>query len=278
MKVAALQVASGKDLQNNMVMACEMIEQAAKQGAGLIVLPENFLTLGLRVDQQQKAIEPYGHGPIQQQMQSLAKKHRIWLVAGTLLIQGKNERPHSATLVYNPQGECVGRYNKMHMFDVVVENKEEYKESDIIAPGDDIVVVDTPLGKLGLAICYDLRFPELFRALMLKGAEILLLPSAFTVQTGKAHWEVLIRARAIENLCYVIAPGECGHRHDGRPTYGHSMIVGPWGDILASANGEPSVIVAEIDLLKLAQIRQQFPSLKHIRKNVIQALANEVNE
>lgn len=278
MKVAAIQVASGKDFQINLDASCQMIEQAAKQGAGLIVLPENFLTLGLTFQEQRKKVESFGHGPIQEKMQNIAKKLNIWLVAGTIPIKDEDEKPYSSSLVFNPKGECVGRYNKIHMFDVMVANKDEYKESDAIKPGEDVVVVDTPFGKLGLAVCYDLRFPELFRALMLKGAEILLLPSAFTVQTGKAHWEVLMRARAIENLCYVIAPGECGHRSDDRPTYGHSMIVSPWGEILASAKSEPAVVVAEIDLKKLIQVRQQFPALKHLRKSVIQELANEVNE
>ncbi|MGD9592651.1 MAG: carbon-nitrogen hydrolase family protein [Candidatus Berkiella sp.] len=276
MKVAALQIFSEKNVSKNVDMACELIEQAAQMGAGLVVLPEEFATLGLTTLEKREVMETFGNGPIQNRLQNAAKKNHVWIVGGTLLIKDKDDKPFSSTLVWNDKGECVTRYDKLHLFDVKVAS-DEYRESDNIKKGSNIVVLETPFGKLGFAICYDLRFPELFRLLMLKGAQILLLPSAFTMQTGFAHWEILVRARAIENLCYVIAPGECGKRSDDRLTYGHSMIVGPWGDVLASAQDEPGVIIAELDMTKLQAIRQQFPAINHVRKSVLQALANEVN-
>ncbi len=277
MKIAALQVASTKDVQKNVDMACDLIKQAALMGAGLVALPEEFVTLGLTPKEKREVMEDFGNGPIQNRLKQTAKEQGVWIVGGTLLVKDKAQNPFSSTMVWNDQGECVARYDKMHLFDVKV-GKDEYRESDNISAGQHVVVVDTPFGKLGLGICYDLRFPELFRLLMLKGAQILVLPSAFTMQTGFAHWEILIRARAIENLCYVVAPGECGKRSDDRLTYGHSMIVGPWGDILASLEDDPGVVIADIDLKKLLNTRQQFPSINHVQKNVLQALANEVSK
>ncbi len=276
--IAAVQMASTQDVQKNVEMACQLIEQAANQGAKCVVLPEEFSTLGLTATQKRQFMEPFEKGPIQQQLKAVAKKSKVWLIGGTLLIKGEDEKPTSSTLVWNSEGECIARYDKIHLFDVTVEGKEEYRESDNIKPGKNIVVLSTPFGKIGFAICYDLRFPELFRALMLKGAQIIVLPSAFTIQTGKAHWETLIRARAIENLCYMIAPGEVGQRHDGRGTYGHSMIIGPWGEILALAENDPGVISVDIDLEKMIELRKQFPTIKHYQSFVMQDLVNEVND
>ncbi len=273
MKVAALQMASTNDVHKNVEMACNMIKEASQKGALLAVLPEEFATLGYSAPQRKKLSEIFGEGPIQSKLQEAAKTNNIWVVVGSLVLKSKDENPYSSSLVINNKGEIVARYNKMHLFDVVVEGKEEYRESDNIKAGNDIVVVDSPVGKLGLSICYDVRFPELYRALMLKGAEVLLVPSAFTVQTGQAHWEILLRARAVENACYVIAPGECGHRHDNRPTYGHSLIINPWGKILASGNDSPGIIIADINKIEQQELRQQFPSIKHIRNDILQALA-----
>jgi len=274
MKIAALQMASTNDVNQNIKMACQMIKEASEQDAMLAVLPEEFSTLGFSASEKRALSETFGEGPIQTKLQEAAKANNIWVVAGSLLLKNKDEKPYSSTIVINNKGEIVARYDKMHLFDVIVEAKEEYRESDNIKAGQNLVVVDTPVGKLGLSICYDVRFPELYRALMLKGAEILLVPSAFTVQTGKAHWETLLRARAIENFCYVVAPGECGYRHDKRPTYGHSMIINPWGAILTSAQEDPCVIIAEIDRTEQLEIRQQFPSLHHIRKDILKELAH----
>jgi nitrilase len=179
--------------------------------------------------------------------------------------------------MWDPNGDIIARYDKIHLFDVTIEGKEEYRESDYVLAGEKIVIVNTPFAKIGLSICYDLRFPELFRAFMLKGAQIVVLPSAFTVPTGKAHWEILLRARAIENLCYIVAPGEIGLRADGRPTYGHSMIIGPWGEILASASSPNEAIMAEINLTKMQELRQQFPALNHYQNFVMKNLSIEEN-
>ncbi len=276
--VAAVQMASTRDVQHNVEMASQFIEQAANKGAKCVVFPEEFSTLGLTAVQKRQVMESFEKGPIQQQLKAAAKKNKIWVIGGTLLIKDHDEKPTSSTLVWNSEGECVARYDKIHLFDVTVEAKEEYRESDNIKPGNKIVVLPTPFGKIGFAICYDLRFPELFRALMLKGAQVIVLPSAFTIQTGKAHWETLIRARAIENLCYMVAPGEIGLRHDGRGTYGHSMIVGPWGDILAFNDNESGVITADIDLEKMKELRKQFPTIKHYQPFVMQDLVNEVKD
>ncbi len=276
MKIAAIQVASENNVQKNVQMACALIESAAKKGAKLAVLPEEFATLGLTTKEKRLIMEPFKEGPLQKTLADCAKQHQIWLVGGTLPIKENGEKPCSSTLVWNAAGECVARYNKIHLFDVNV-GKDEYRESDNVQAGETITVVETPFGKLGLAICYDLRFPELFRALMLKGAEIFVLPSAFTVPTGQAHWEILLRARAIENLCYMVAPGECGKRADNRPTFGHSMIVNPWGEVLAKASNFADVIIADIDLQKQKEIRMQFPAHQHISRRVLSALADEEN-
>ncbi|MBS0290600.1 MAG: carbon-nitrogen hydrolase family protein [Proteobacteria bacterium] len=277
-KVAAVQMASTNDVQNNIDMACKAIALAASGGAKLVVLPEEFATLGLTGAQKQALSEEFGNGPLQQRLQLAAQQNKIWIVAGTLWIKNQSHKPNACTLVYNDEGQCIARYDKIHLFDVNVQDKEEYRESDNIAPGEHIVVVQTPFGKIGLAICYDIRFPELFRAMMFKGAQIVVLPSAFTIPTGKAHWEILLRARAIENLCYIIAPGECGLRSDGRGTFGHSMIISPWGEILSSLQAAPGLVSANIDLDKMQTLRNNFPALNHIQSFVIKEFAKEVSQ
>lgn len=276
--IAAIQMASTNDVKANLDMASQLIEKAAEQGAKLAVLPENFATLGLTSHMSLQLAETFRRGPIQQHMSNVAKKNKIYIVGGTIpLITDDKKKYYSSSLVWDPQGDIIGRYDKIHLFDVMIEGKEEYRESDYVLPGEKIIIVDTPIGKIGLAICYDLRFPELFRAFMLKGAQIIVLPSAFTVPTGMAHWEILLRARAIENLCYVVAPGEIGLRADGRPTYGNSMIIGPWGEILTRATLPNEAIMAEVDLTKIKQMRQQFPALNHYQSFVMQNLSIEEN-
>ena len=271
--IAAIQMESTPDVQDNVEMACQLIKQAAYQGASLAALPENFATLGLSREQSFAMAEPFNDGKIQKQLASCAKENKIWLLGGTLpLLGATGNKFFSSCLMWNDNGELVARYNKIHMFDVMVGKEDVYRESDNVQPGNEIVLVDTPFGKIGLAVCYDLRFPELFRAFMLKGVDIIVLPSAFTIPTGKAHWEVLLRSRAIENLCYVVAPAEVGRRHDGRGTYGHSMIVGPWGDILAKVDEGNAVVMAEVDLVNMQRIRQEFPSLSHSQPFVMKEL------
>lgn len=276
--MAAIQMASTKEVAHNLKLACQAIEKAALAGAKLVVLPEEFISLLLTLDEKLTIAEPYLEGPIQQALAQVAKKNKIWVVGGTIPLQTPSKKKvYSSCLVWNDKGECVARYNKIHLFDVTVEQGESYNESERVTGGTSDCVLDTPFGKLGLAICYDLRFPELFRLMMLKGAEIMVLPSAFTVNTGKAHWEVLIRARAIENQCYVVAPDQVAIRLSGHGTFGHSMIVGPWGEVLASATDKPEMITAQIDIEKLKTLRKQFPAVSHYRPFLMKELANISN-
>lgn len=274
-KVAAIQMASTSDLKKNVQLACDLIANAAKQGAKLAVLPETFATLGLTALQTFEVAESFQIGYIQQELQTAAKLNKIWLIGGTIPLKASQNKIFSSCLVWDETGECVGRYDKIHLFDVTVEEDQPYCESATVEPGNEIIVQPTPFGKIGIAICYDLRFPELFRVFMLKGADIIVLPSAFTSQTGKAHWEILLKARAIENLCYVIASGEVGFRANGLSTYGHSMVIGPWGETLASLKEGSGVVMAEIDLPKMIQLRQQFPAISHYRPLVMKALMQE---
>ena len=266
-RVAAIQMTSTDRVSDNLDQLKKLIDQAVATQAKMIVLPENFAIMG---DEQAKLKnqEIVGEGLIQNFLKNQAITHGIWIVGGTvpLSVPDHHDKVFAACLVYDDQGRCVARYNKMHLFDVEVpQTGEQYFESKHILPGDDIVVLDTPLGKLGLAICYDIRFPELFRRLQLKGAEIIALPAAFTVPTGLAHWDILVRARAIENQLYMVAAAQTGMHANGRQTYGHSMIVNPWGEVTASLATEKGVISAEVDLHFLRQIRQDFPALKHRR-------------
>jgi len=266
-QIAAIQMTSTPDLKRNLEMAAFFIKQAAINGANLVVLPENFPLMGANDDAKLAIKETFGGGPIQDFLASQARQHKIWIVAGTIPIQTEQEpRARAACIVYNDQGQPVARYDKIHLFDVrVTPGSEEYRESDSIAPGDQVTLIETPIGKLGLAVCYDLRFPELFRALVNQGAEVIAVPSAFTVKTGIAHWEVLARSRAIENLVYGVYAGQTGAHSASRSTYGHSMIVDPWGKILQQLGGECGTISAEIDLDYLRELRQNLPVLDHRR-------------
>ncbi|MGB5278232.1 MAG: carbon-nitrogen hydrolase family protein [Gammaproteobacteria bacterium] len=265
--VAAIQMASGPNVKANLEEAAKLINTAVQQDAELVVLPENFAIMGMSEVDKVAIAEKFGEGQIQQFLSQQAKKHGIWIVGGTVPIDASvTGKVYSACLLYNDSGEVVARYDKIHLFDVMLEdNEESYNESETIESGDDVVVVDTPFGKIGLAVCYDLRFPELFRAMADVGMEICVLPSAFTNLTGRAHWESLIRARAIENLCYVIAPDQGGYHINGRETHGDSMIVDPWGVVLNRLPQGTGVVVTDIDLDKLRKTRTNFPALEHRR-------------
>jgi deaminated glutathione amidase len=265
--VAAIQMASGPLLSANLLEAARHIRAAAEAGARLVVLPENFAQMGMSEQDKLKIKEDVGHGRIQSFLAEQAQLHRIWLVGGTLPITSHEEnKVFAATMVYNSDGACVAYYNKIHLFDVHIhENGEVYQESATITPGDRVVVVDTPCGKLGLAICYDLRFPELFRTLCASGAEVIAMPAAFTAITGKAHWEPLVRARAIENQVYMIASAQGGYHANGRETHGDSMIVTPWGVIADRLPRGSGIVVADIDLNRVRDIRKSFPVLEHMR-------------
>ena len=232
----------------------------------LVVLPEESLTLHLSSSEKLNLTEKMGSGPLQDKLSELSKKYQIYLVAGTLPIVSPDPKKYYATtIVFSPTGEQVGAYRKIHLFDVDVSEGESYRESDNIMPGDQIITLDLPFGRVGLAICYDLRFPELFRELAKRKVDIMILPSAFTIRTGQKHWETLVRARAIENLCYFIACNHVGTRKNGQGTYGHSMIVGPWGDVLAHLTNNPGILVQTLDITHLQTLRQKFPALSHRR-------------
>lgn len=269
-KIAAIQMASGTNVSANLNEVSRQISNAVEAGAKLIVLPESFSIMSLQDADQLKVAEDEGTGAIQEFLSNQAIKYKVWIVAGTVPIKLNSDniqyenKIYAACLVYNEKGEQVSRYDKVHLFDVHIEATDEtYNESETLEAGNKVVVVDTPFGKVGLAICFDLRFPELFRQLVLLGAEIIIVPAAFTASTGKAHWEVLLRARAIENLCYVVASAQGGYHVSGRETYGDSMIIDPWGTILDRLPQGSGYVIADVDIENIDNIRKNFPVLKN---------------
>jgi nitrilase len=272
MHIAALQMTSVADVQANLAAARQLLERARAAGAVLAALPENFAIMGRKEAEKLQAAEPMGEGPIQAFLSRSARELGLWIIGGTIPIKADDEglRVAAACLVFDERGRCAARYDKIHLFDVDLPDREErYRESATIAPGSEPVVVSTPVGRVGLAVCYDVRFPELFRLLQAQGAEILSLPSAFTAPTGRAHWELLVRARAVENLCYVIAPAQSGVHESGRETWGESMVVDPWGHVLdkVSAPG-PGLAVGQVDRTLQHDVRARFPALSHRRFQV----------
>ncbi len=265
--VACIQMASSPNIGANLLEAERLVEEAVSQQARLVVLPENFALMGKTESDKVQAREEDNNGTIQTFLAEQSARHGIWLVGGTIPMVASDENKVRATcLVFDDAGKQVARYDKIHLFDVeLVDSDEQYTESETIEPGDKVVVIDSPFGRMGVAVCYDLRFPELFRQQLEDGMEILVMPSAFTAITGRAHWEVLVRARAIENLCYVIAPDQGGYHLSGRETYGHSMIVDPWGTVLNSLARGPGVVCADIELGRLHSARRNFPSIEHRR-------------
>ncbi len=264
-QVACIQMASGPNVSANLLEAERLIGMAAQQGASLAVLPENFAIVGLNETDKVAIREPDSGGPIQEFLYQQALKHKIWLVGGTVpMVSANKNKIKAACLLVDDAGQQVARYDKIHLFDVaVVDSDERYTESDTIAPGDQIIVTETPFGKLGLAVCYDLRFPEMFRSMIDAGMDIVAIPSAFTALTGNAHWEPLIRARAIENQCFVLAAAQGGYHLNGRETYGHSMVVGPWGKVLDQLPSGSGIVCVDLDTERLKSIRRSFPCLEH---------------
>jgi deaminated glutathione amidase len=256
---------SGPDVAHNLGVAGQLLSDAAAAGALLAVLPENFALMGAREADRLAVAEAPGSGPIQDALAELAQTLSLWIVAGTLPIRGRApQRVAPASIVFDANGQQVARYDKIHLFDVdIPEKNESYRESATFEPGKEPIVVQTPVGKLGLSVCYDMRFPELYRQLSAQGAQLLAMPAAFTVPTGQAHWEVLLRARAVENLCYVLAAAQWGLHANGRETYGDAMIVDYWGRVLARQPTGAGVVVAEVDLAAQAGVREGFPALKH---------------
>lgn len=262
-RVAVVQMVSSAKVAENLQQVEQLLTQACDAEAQLVVLPENFSQMGRNETDKLLIAEVFGQGPIQDKISQLAKKLGLWVIAGTMPLKGAGSRVRASCLVYDEQGVCAARYDKIHLFDVSVSSNESYQESATIERGHEPVVVDTPVGKIGLTVCYDLRFPELYQHLLMQGAQLFTVPSAFTERTGLAHWEVLLRARAIENLSYVLAPNQGGHHENGRSTYGHSMIVDPWGKVLAEKAQGPGIVIADIDLQGLRYLRQTFPTVDH---------------
>ncbi|MDI1362261.1 carbon-nitrogen hydrolase family protein [Methylotenera sp.] len=260
-KIAAIQMASGPQVSANLNEAERLIEVAANQGAKLVALPEYFAIMGLKETDKVAVREEEGKGPIQAFLSKMAKKHKIWLVGGSVPLSSNfPNKVRNSCLVYDDKGKQVARYDKIHLFGLDLGN-EHYHEEKTIESGNEIQVVDTPFGKIGLSICYDLRFPELYRAM--GEVSMIIVPAAFTDTTGRAHWETLIRARAIENLCYVVAPAQGGYHLSGRETHGNSMIVDPWGVILDRLPRGSGVVIATMNPQYQASLRKSLPALKH---------------
>ncbi|TJZ75672.1 carbon-nitrogen hydrolase family protein [Chitiniphilus eburneus] len=259
---AAIQMVSTPDVVGNLKTAERLIAQAAASGAQLLVLPEYFAIMGQRDSDKLAVKEAFGGGPIQDFLAAQAARHQVWLVGGTIPLVGDDAiRVRNACLAYDPHGRCVARYDKIHLFGF--DNGEErYAEADTIEPGGEVTVFDTPFGRVGLAVCYDLRFPELFRR---EAVDVWVLPAAFTATTGRAHWEVLLRARAIENQCFVVAAAQGGLHVTGRETFGHSEIVDPWGQVLACLPTGEGVAQAELKSSQLDRVRRILPALRHRR-------------
>lgn len=260
-KIAGIQMASGPSVSSNLSEAGRLIEMAVERGAKLVALPEYFAIMGLKDTDKIKASEQPGSGPIQRFLSATAKKHRIWLIGGSVpLVASQANKVRNACLVYDDKGNLVARYDKIHLFGLDLGN-EHYREEDTIEAGNQVVTLDSPFGRIGLSICYDLRFPELYRAM--QQVDLLVVPAAFTETTGKAHWESLIRARAIENLCYVLAPAQGGYHLSGRETHGNSMIVDPWGVILDRLPRGSGLVLATMNPGYQTSLRNSLPVLKH---------------
>jgi nitrilase len=267
-RVAAVQMTSGTDVAGNLSQARHWTESAVAAGASLVVLPENFSFMGATDAERVAVAEADCDGPAQDFARSIAREHGIWLVAGTIPIRRDDGRVSSRSLLIAPDGSVADRYDKIHLFDVDLpaSEGESYRESATTAAGDRVVSRATALGRIGMTVCYDIRFPALFARLAAIGTDILVVPAAFTVPTGRVHWQPLLQSRAIESLAYVVASGQWGEHPGGRLTYGHSMVVGPWGDILAECASGAGIAHAEVDMIELQRLRRQFPVLSHRRE------------
>jgi len=277
--IAAIQMVSTASVEANLESASRLIADAAAKGAKLVLLPEVFAVLEGGPMQQYGEVEGDSTGLIQSFLSAAALQHKLVLVGGTIPLISRPQRSvedsdfliadgrvRAACLVYDENGQQIARYDKIHLFDVIVDDQQsKYSESRSYEAGDDIVSVDTAAGHLGLSVCYDMRFPELYRALFRRGAQIVTVPAAFTKVTGQAHWEAILRARAIENQCYIIAAGQGGKHSANRETWGHSMIIDPWGKVLAEIDQGEGMAIAEVDLDYLAEIQQRMPIKEHLR-------------
>lgn len=262
-QVSVIQWTSQNRPQENLAILRSLLEDLPSERPQLVVIPEAFASFGAGEATQLERAEAAGDGLIQNSVAELAREFAVWIVAGTIPIDA-GERYYAASILFNDQGQQVACYNKIHLFDALVEDgTKSYQESKFTRPGDDIVVVDTPFGRIGMAVCYDLRFPELFRALRDAGAELIALPSAFTYVTGKAHWQPLLQARAIETQCFMIAPNQCGQHPDGRETWGHSMIIDPWGTVCAEVRETRGIASVKLDISSIEALRKRMPVALH---------------
>ncbi|MBL4693033.1 MAG: carbon-nitrogen hydrolase family protein [Magnetovibrio sp.] len=261
-KVACVQVNASTVMADNIVEACGFARAAAMLGAELVLFPENVTMMTFGADEIRAQARTEADHPAIEIFQALAQELDIWLHGGTLAIVD-GDRIANRSFVFAPDGSIAAKYDKIHMFDVDLDHGESYRESETFAPGEDIILVGLPWGGLGLSTCYDVRFPYMYRTMAQNGAHMLAVPAAFTVPTGEAHWETLLRARAIENGSYVFAPAQTGNHFGDRKTYGHSLIIDPWGNVLAEGGTEPGIIIADVDMDLVAQVRAQIPSLMH---------------
>ncbi|MGV2291289.1 carbon-nitrogen hydrolase family protein [Trinickia sp. YCB016] len=260
-RVAALQMVSTPDRERNLDAAGQLIAEAAASGAKLVLLPEYFCFMGFKDTDKLTVREPHGDGPIQRFLADAARRHGVWVIGGTLpLVAPEASRVLNTTLVFSPEGEEAARYDKIHLFNFE-KGSESFDEARTIRPGDTVRTFDAPFGRVGLSVCYDLRFPELYR--QMGDCALIVVPSAFTYTTGRAHWEMLLRARAVENQCYVLAAAQGGTHENGRRTWGHSMLVDPWGEIVAVRDEGPGVVAGDIDLARVAEVRQSLPAWRH---------------
>ena len=269
-KFAAIQLNSGDNVADNLAACAEHIQSAKLAGCDSVLLPECFAWMG-QESAAKTIAETLGNGEVQTFLSQQARQHRLWLIGGGHKIIAKNDslnRLHNTALVYNPYGKLVGHYHKVHLFDAAISESEQYSESSVTAPGEQLKLISTPLGKIGLSICYDLRFPYFFNQLRQAGADIIVVPSAFTVKTGKAHWEVLLRARAIENQVYIIAAAQVGMHPNGRETYGHTLCVDPWGNVNEIDHQQSGALVQLVDLNALNKLRKEMPIWAHRRENL----------
>ncbi len=265
MKVAAIQMVSAPEWATNRDAAARLVAEASAAGARIVALPEYFCLMGRRDTDKLALAEAPGHGPIQQFLSDTAREHGLWLVGGTLPAAAEQAgRVHNRCLVYGPDGRAAAQYDKIHLF-AYDNGRESYDEGRTLVAGSEPVALSCEGVRVGLSVCYDLRFPELYRALMQPPCDLLVVPAAFTYTTGRAHWELLLRARAVENQCYVLASAQGGTHPNGRRTWGHSMVVDPWGEVLAVQEEGEGVVVAELDAARIAEVRTQLPAVAHRR-------------
>lgn len=268
--IAAIQMNSGDDIEANLQHALEQLAEAREQGATCAVLPENFAWMGPERDNASVAEAP-GSGPVQSFLSQAARELGLWLIGGShkLRIEGNDQRISNSTLIFNPEGDQIARYDKLHLFDADVDDGNSYRESATIRPGESLVTANLGFARVGLTICYDVRFPELYQALRGQGADIIVVPAAFTVPTGRAHWKPLLRARAIENQVYIIAPAQGGAHPAGRHTWGHSLCIDPWGEVVGELGDQPGILYCPFNAGKLTRIRAQMPVANHKRPEII---------